>query len=100
MQSAADWQCRSQQLLALIQGYEAGALPGKPSSLTASLSKSGTSGTLTITASNGGSSITFAPKITFPSGNPPAGGWPLLIVYEGLSIPVPAGVSNASMCVL
>ncbi|EIW63683.1 uncharacterized protein TRAVEDRAFT_26272 [Trametes versicolor FP-101664 SS1] len=94
VQSAADWQCRSQQLLALIQGYEAGALPGKPSSLTASLSKSGTSGTLTITASNSGSSITFAPKITFPSGNPPAGGWPLLIVYEGLSIPVPAGIAT------
>ncbi|KAI0633807.1 hypothetical protein C8Q77DRAFT_1058097 [Trametes polyzona] len=94
VKTAADWQCRNAQILALVQGYEAGALPGKPSSLTAKFTKSGTSGTLSITASNGGSSITFAPKITFPSGNPPAGGWPLLIVYEGLSIPVPAGIAT------
>ncbi|KAI0768804.1 hypothetical protein BD413DRAFT_614292 [Trametes elegans] len=94
VKSASDWECRRAQILALVQGYEGGELPGKPSSLTASFSGSGTSGTLSITASNGGASINFAPKITFPSGNPPEGGWPLLIVYEGLSIPVPSGIAT------
>ncbi|KAH9851386.1 hypothetical protein C2E23DRAFT_869342 [Lenzites betulinus] len=94
VQTAADWQCRSAQILSLLEGYESGALPGPPSSLTASFTGSGTTGTLTITASNGGSSITFAPTMTFPSGTPPAAGWPLLIAYEGLSIPVPAGVAT------
>lgn len=88
-----DWECRRAQILSLVQGYEGGALPGKPSSLTAQLTKSGTSATLAITASDGGKSITFSPKITYPSGNPPAGGWPVIIVYEGLSLPVPSGVS-------
>ncbi|KAI0744956.1 hypothetical protein C8Q76DRAFT_789417 [Earliella scabrosa] len=90
----ADWECRRAQILKLVQGYEAGELPGKPSSLTASISKSGTTGTLRITASNGGNSITFSPRITYPSGTPPAGGWPVIIAYDGLSLPVPNGVAQ------
>ncbi|KAI0688731.1 hypothetical protein C8T65DRAFT_818099 [Cerioporus squamosus] len=89
-----DWECRRAQILSLVQGYEAGALPGKPSSISAKLTQSGTKGTLAITVSNGGSSITFSPTITYPSGNPPAGGWPLIIGYEGGSIPIPAGIAT------
>ncbi|KAI0743357.1 hypothetical protein C8Q80DRAFT_1180503 [Daedaleopsis nitida] len=92
--SAEDWECRRAQILSLVQGYEAGTLPGKPSSLTGKLTQSGTSATLAITASNGGSSITFSPKITYPSGTAPAGGWPAIIVYEGLSLPVPNGIAQ------
>ncbi|KAL7281039.1 hypothetical protein ACG7TL_004341 [Trametes sanguinea] len=93
VKTAADWECRRAQISALIQGYEAGALPGKPQSVSAQFSKSGTTGTLSITVSNGGASINFAPKITFPSGNPPAGGWPLVIAYDGLSLPVPSNIA-------
>ncbi|KAI1791348.1 hypothetical protein LXA43DRAFT_973192 [Ganoderma leucocontextum] len=82
VQSADDWTCRRAQIQAL--------LPGPPSSLTASLSGN----TLSITASNGNSSITFKPTITFPSGTPPADGWPLVIVYDSLSIPVPSGIAT------
>ncbi|TFY56038.1 hypothetical protein EVG20_g9086 [Dentipellis fragilis] len=96
VQSKDDWTCRRAQIAALIQGYEAGTLPGKPSSLSGTFSQSGTKGTLAITASNGGSSITFSPTITFPSGTAPAGGWPLLIAYEGGSIPVPSGIAVLS----
>ena len=95
--TAEDWTCRRAQILSLIHGYESGALPGPPSSLTATLTKSGNTGTLSITASNGGTSINFKPTITFPSGNPPAGGWPLVIVYDSLSIPVPSGVSHGDL---
>lgn len=95
VQTKADFTCRQQQILALLEGYEAGALPGKPQSVTASLTKSGTSGTLSITVQDGGKSMTFAPTITFPSGTPPANGWPLVIAYEGGSIPIPAGVRRS-----
>ncbi|KAI0666627.1 hypothetical protein C8Q78DRAFT_438722 [Trametes maxima] len=94
VKTAADWECRSAQIKALIEGYEAGALPPKPSSVSAQFTQSGTKGTLSITVSNGGSSINFAPTITFPSGTPPEGGWPLVIAYDSLSIPVPAGIAT------
>ena len=93
VQSKEDWECRSAQITALVQGYEGGALAPAPSSLTAKFTKSGNKGTLAITAANPGASITFSPTITFPSGNPPAAGWPLVIGYEGGSIPVPSNVS-------
>ncbi|GJE99510.1 CBM1 domain-containing protein [Phanerochaete sordida] len=89
-----DFTCRQQQILALIQGYEAGALPGPPQSVTASFAKSGNTGTLSITVTNAGKSISFAPTISFPSGTAPANGWPLVIAYEGGSIPVPAGIAT------
>ena len=95
MKTKEDWECRRAQILSLLEGYESGALPGKPESVTAKFTQSGTKGTLAITASHGGSSITFSPTITFPSGNPPAGGWPLVIAYDGLSIPVPSNVSRS-----
>ncbi|THV02083.1 hypothetical protein K435DRAFT_368841 [Dendrothele bispora CBS 962.96] len=95
VQSKADWDCRRAEIAALIQGYEAGSLPGKPSSMQATFSKSGNTGTLSITAGNAGKTISFAPKIAFPtSGTMPQGGWPLLIAYEGGSIPVPAGIAT------
>ena len=97
MQSAEDWECRSAQITALVQGYEGGAIAPKPSSLTATFTKSGNKGTLAITASNGGTSISFSPTITFPSGTAPAAGWPLVIGYEGGSIPVPSNVSFSPM---
>ncbi|KAI0360862.1 hypothetical protein OH77DRAFT_1418893 [Trametes cingulata] len=93
VKTAADWECRRAQINALIQGYEAGALPGKPALVSAQFSKSGTTGTLSITVSNAGKSINFAPTITFPSGTPPASGWPLVIAYDGLSIPVPSNIA-------
>jgi hypothetical protein len=96
VRTKADWTCRRAQISALIQGYEAGTLPPKPSTFSATFSKSGTTGTLTVTAGNGGTTVSWANTITYPSGTAPAGGWPLIIAYEGGSIPVPAGVSPVS----
>lgn len=88
-----DWTCRRAQIASLIQGYEAGTLPGKPATVTGSISKSGTSGTLTVSVTDSGKTVSWTNTITYPSGTAPAGGWPLVIAYEGGSIPVPAGVS-------
>ncbi|KDQ11090.1 carbohydrate-binding module family 1 protein [Botryobasidium botryosum FD-172 SS1] len=89
-----DWQCRRSQLAALIQGYEAGSIPGKPTTVTGSFTKNGNSGSLTVTASQNGKSVNWANSISYPSGTPPAGGWPLLIALGGGSIPVPAGIAT------
>lgn len=96
VQTLDDWTCRRAQIGALILGYEGGFLPPKPETLTGSFSQSGNTGNLTFTASNGGTSISFSSPITFPNGTAPLGGWPLMIAYEGGSIPIPAGVSAAS----
>ncbi|KAI0063814.1 hypothetical protein BV25DRAFT_1801462 [Artomyces pyxidatus] len=96
VQTAADWTCRRAQIAALIQGYEAGTLPGPPTQLTTSFSKSGSTGTLSITAGNGGTTISLPQTITYPSGTAPAGGWPLVIAYEGGSIPIPSGIATLS----
>ncbi|KAF5368024.1 hypothetical protein D9758_004494 [Tetrapyrgos nigripes] len=66
VQTQEDWACRRAQIASLIQGYEAGSLPPKPSSLSATFTQSGTTGTLAITASND----------------------------EGGSIPIPAGIAK------
>ncbi|OCH94837.1 hypothetical protein OBBRIDRAFT_721831 [Obba rivulosa] len=96
VQTVEDWACRRAQIGALIQGYEAGTLPGKLDQLSGSFSQSGTKGTLTITAETGGKSISFASTITYPSGTVPASGWPLVIAYEGGSIPIPSGFAVLS----
>nr|6RU2_A Chain A, 4-O-methyl-glucuronoyl methylesterase [Cerrena unicolor]6RU2_B Chain B, 4-O-methyl-glucuronoyl methylesterase [Cerrena unicolor] len=95
LRTKADWSCRRAEISALIQNYEAGTLPPKPPVVTASFSKSGNTGTLAITAGLSNSqTIKFSPTISYPSGTPPANGWPLIIAYEGGSIPIPAGVAT------
>jgi hypothetical protein len=90
--SVEDWACRRAQISALIQGYEAGFLPPKPEIVRANFTQSGSSGVLGVTAGFSNKTISFSSTINFPSGNVPANGWPLLIAYDGLSIPVPNGV--------
>ncbi|KAI0691318.1 hypothetical protein BC835DRAFT_1407280 [Cytidiella melzeri] len=92
--SVEDWACRRAQISALIQGYEAGFLPPRPQIVEPSFTQNGTSGTLGVTAGFQNKTISFSSPITFPSGKAPSGGWPLLIVYDGLSIPVPDGIAT------
>lgn len=97
VRSSTDWACRRQQLSALIQGYEAGALPPKPPVVTSTFTQSGLIGNLTVTAGFTGNTTTFSSPITFPNGTAPSAGWPLVIAYSGLSLPVPDGVSSESI---
>ncbi|KAJ7027524.1 hypothetical protein C8F04DRAFT_1266918 [Mycena alexandri] len=85
--TTADWACRSAEISTLLQMDELGTMPGTPQSVTASFSGS----TLTITVTDGGKSISFAPTITYPStGTAP---FPAIIGIGGISIPSPAGVA-------
>jgi hypothetical protein len=90
-----DFACRQKQIAALIQGYEAGFLPGKPDIVNATFTSKGTSGTLSITAGFSNTTISFSSTITYPSTTVPEGGWPLLIGLDGGSIPVPSTVSGS-----
>ncbi|KAJ7466877.1 hypothetical protein FB451DRAFT_1483684 [Mycena latifolia] len=85
--TTADWACRSAEISSLLQMDELGTMPGTPQSVTASFSGN----TLTITVTDGGKSISFAPTITYPStGTAP---FPAIIGYNGISFPTPAGVA-------
>ncbi|KAJ7281656.1 hypothetical protein C8J57DRAFT_1433512 [Mycena rebaudengoi] len=87
VQTTADWACRAAEISTLLQMDELGAMPGDPTSVTASFS--GT--TLTITVTDGGKSITFSPTITYPTtGTAP---FPAIIGIGGISIPRPAAVA-------
>ncbi|KAJ7043513.1 Glucuronoyl esterase catalytic domain from Hypocrea Jecorina [Mycena alexandri] len=83
----ADWECRKKEMGILLQQDELGVIPPPPEFINASFS--GT--TLTITVTNAGKSITFAPTIQYPkTGTAP---FPALIGMGGISIPSPAGVA-------
>lgn len=83
----SDWACRREEISTLLQEDELGILPGPPESMTVSFSGK----TLTITVTEAGKSITFAPTITYPTtGTAP---FPAIIGMGGISIPSPAGVA-------
>lgn len=81
----ADWECRQKEVSAALQAQELGTFP------TTATTKASGSGTLSITATDGGKSITFSVSIKKPSGTGP---FPAIIAYAAPSIPVPAGVAT------
>ncbi|RPA83276.1 hypothetical protein BJ508DRAFT_413468 [Ascobolus immersus RN42] len=81
------WTCRKEEISQLMQRYELGTFPGKPSSVTGSFSGN----RLTINVSEAGKSISFSVTINKPSGNGP---FPAIIAYGAASIPVPSGVAT------
>lgn len=84
----AEWACRQKEVSQLMQQYELGTLPAKP---TVSATFSGS--TLTITSTANGKSASFSVTVNKPSGSGP---FPAIISYGsyGASIPVPAGVAT------
>ncbi|KZO99467.1 carbohydrate esterase family 15 protein [Calocera viscosa TUFC12733] len=93
VQSFADWDCRRSQIASLIQGYEAGALPGRPEIVSSTLVKAGYNANFTVTAGFQGNTITWTNTVTYPNTTVPKAGWPLVIAYDGLSIPLPPGIA-------
>ncbi|RKU41304.1 4-O-methyl-glucuronoyl methylesterase [Coniochaeta pulveracea] len=83
----ADFQCRSQEISAIMQQYELGTYPGPPDSVKGTLSGSGISVQVTV----GGKSITYSASIKKPSGNGP---FPAIITIGGASLPIPNNVAT------
>lgn len=89
MTSLALWECRKAEISQLFQKYELGTLPPKPSTVSATFSGS----TLSITASEGGKSISFTVTINKPSSG--SGPFPAIINYGTYpSLPVPNNVAT------
>jgi hypothetical protein len=97
VRTMADWSCRRSQISALIKGYEAGDLPIRPPRVSATYSRVNNTGNLTVTAGWGTNTISWSNKITYPNGAAPRRGWPMVVAYDGLSIPVPDGVGNQNL---
>lgn len=83
----AEWTCRQQEINELFQLYELGTKPDAPSVFTPTFSDN----TISITAGDGTTSITFSATITYPSES--AASYPALIAFSGGSLPVPSGVA-------
>ena len=78
-------------MAALLQKYELGTKPPRPSQVSASLSGS----TLNIQASENGKSVSFSVDISLPSGG--QGPYPAVIAYGFPSIPLPSGVATITL---
>jgi hypothetical protein len=75
----AQWKCRREEMVAILEHYELGEKPAPPEKVTGSMSGS----TLTITVTDKGKSIQFTVSITKPAG---AGPFPAVIGYGGGSL--------------
>jgi len=83
----AEWACRQQEISELVQRFELGTYPPKPSSVTGSLSGN----SISVQVQHDGKSISFSASVSFPSsGTAP---FPAIIAVGGSSVPTPAGVA-------
>jgi hypothetical protein len=77
---ASQWACRRDEIGGQAMEYELGPKPGKPVTVTGSFDGA----TITVTASDGKTTISFGAPVTFPStGSPP---YPAMIGIGGISI--------------
>jgi hypothetical protein len=82
------WACRRNEIKSMIESFELGAKPPKPSTFQAT--QSGNS--ITIRVTDNGKSISFSAAIRLPSG-PGPGPFPAIIALGGSSVPIPSGVA-------
>ena len=75
----AQWQCRREELGAMLEHYELGEKPRAPTSVSGAMSGQ----TLTITVTDQGKSITFTVAITKPAGTGP---FPAVIGYGSVNL--------------
>lgn len=74
--SKADWRCRRAETRKLAERYVYGEKPGKPTSVTGTVSNSG----ITVNVSHNGRSASFSASVQLPSGSGP---FPAVIVVGG-----------------
>ena len=79
---ADQWACRRAEIAAQAAVYELGAKPGKPASVTGVFD----AGTITVTASEGGKTVSFAATITPPTPGTGTSPYPAMIGIGGISI--------------
>ncbi|MET0416203.1 MAG: cellulose-binding protein, partial [Actinoplanes sp.] len=74
--SKADWRCRRAEIRELAEKFVYGEKPGKPASVTGTVSNS----TITVNVSHNGRSASFSARVELPSGTGP---FPAVVVVGG-----------------
>ncbi len=72
----SDWRCRREEIKRLAERFVYGEKPGKPTSVTGTVSSS----TITVNVSHNGRTSSFSASVSLPSGTGP---FPAVIVYGG-----------------
>ena len=82
------WACRKQEILQLFYQQELGDKPGKPESVTGTVSAS----SISVKVTNAGKTMSFSVSVKMPSGV--TGPVPAIIGLGGANVPIPAGVAT------
>ncbi len=75
--TTSDWRCRREEILRLAEQYVYGTKPGKPASVSGTVSSSA----ITVNVTDQGKSASFSASVQLPSGSGP---FPAVIVVGGL----------------
>jgi len=75
--ATSDWRCRREEILQLAEKTIYGTKPGKPASVTGTVSNSG----ITVNVTDQGKSASFSASVQLPSGSGP---FPAVVVVGGL----------------
>ncbi|KAG5349017.1 hypothetical protein C0989_006543 [Termitomyces sp. Mn162] len=90
-----DWTCRRFEIASLFATDELDSKPPRPPLFSASFSSSSLTLSITSALSNTSTPMTFHTTITYPSsGTPP---FPVLIAFDGLSLPVPSTIATITL---
>lgn len=76
IRSKSDWRCRREEIKKLAEEYVYGEKPGRPQSVTGTVSRTN----ITVNVTNDGRSAGFSAGVTLPSG---AGPFPAVVVVGG-----------------
>ncbi|KAF4633521.1 hypothetical protein G7Y89_g4604 [Cudoniella acicularis] len=90
--SQHQWNCRQKEISQLIQDYELGAKPARPTDF--SVAWDNVSKVLVVAPAVDGKKISFNVTIKYPSTTTGAGPFPAIIAIGGASIPLPASVAS------
>lgn len=90
MTTKAEWRCRRAEIKAILEKYDAGEKPGRPSTFEASLSGN----TLSITVGEGGNSFIMTATISRPPGAP-GGPIPAIVGINSPTGSLPADVFSS-----
>lgn len=75
--TSSEWRCRREEIKKLAEKYVYGEKPGKPQTVTGSVSRTG----IEVNAGNDGKSSSFSAGLSLPSGSGP---FPAVVVFGGM----------------
>ncbi|MEU6787800.1 fibronectin type III domain-containing protein [Nonomuraea angiospora] len=88
----SDWRCRRQEIKKLAEKFVYGEKPGKPASVTGTVSRTG----ITVNVNHNGKSSSFSASVELPSGSGP---FPAVVVLGGFGADT-AGIKAAGAAVI